>query len=235
MSLKSLTALIAGTLAFTICGSHNPAQAANISASTGIFTAGQLEAPGSPVGLGTSSISWGESSPPGGPSSSYSFTGRSNFTLPEDGTPTSLGVFTHNNFVLTLASNDLASATLTLNLSGDINKSFNFEMNHLETTNNPPAGVSCEAGGVAPCPDLVTFLNFFSEESVDIADQSFLLKILGFQRLGVITPGLVTAEGQPTSAEVIAQLTPAATAVPTPALLPGLIGFGMSIARKRKK
>lgn len=235
MSLKSLTALITSTLALTIWGSHTPAYAVNISSSNGTWISGQLEASGVPSGLGNSSISWGTSVTPGGQPSSYSFTGRDNFTLAEDGTPTSLGTFTHNNFTITLDSNDLASATLAVSLLGDINKDFTFTMNHLETVNTPPAGVSCEAGGNSPCPDSVTISNFQSTESIDINGQTFLLEILGFQQAGIITTNFLTQENQPNSAELIAQLTPAATAVPTPALLPGLIGFGMSIARKRKQ
>lgn len=211
------------------------ANAAQISTSTGRWISGQLEEPGSPAGIGSNAISWGTSNTPGGQPSSYRFDGRNDFTLPQDGTATSLGVFSHNNFVLTFASNDLASATLAVDLTGDINKTFTFLFNHLETTNNPPGTNNCEAGGVEPCPDLVSLSSFLSTESVNINGQDLLLEILGFQQEGVTTTSFLTLEDQSNEALLMARLTPTTTAVPTPALLPGLLGFGMSILRKRKQ
>jgi len=55
----------------------------------------------------------------------------------------------------------------------------------------------------------------------------------GLFSIGIVDIGDI--EGDSTLSLTNAQYDPAAAAIPTPALLPGLIGFGMSIVRKRKQ
>ncbi len=202
------------------------ANAANISSSTGIFTESTEGV--NVIGIGTNQLSWGVPSD-GGLQSSYRFDGMTNFDAPEDGSSFVLGNFVHNNFPV-VAGGAITSTNLAVELLGDLNRVFNFEIAHFET---PNGDAICAAGGSNPCPDLVSFTSLFSPETINLNDQNFLLEIVGFQQGGTTTPSFLTLENQTNSAELIGRLTPP-TAVPTPALLPGLVSLGLATLRKRR-
>ncbi|MFH7244509.1 MAG: THxN family PEP-CTERM protein [Spirulina sp.] len=221
--MKSLTtkAAVAAVATATALTLGSTAEAASISTG-GVWTTATPN--GAISGVGTNTISWGTPAESGGQKSSYVFAGRSTFTAPTDGTKFSLGEFTHNNFPIT--GTTLSEANLEVSLTGDISKVFNFVFKHIETPNNANP---CAEGGDQPCPDRVFLPSLFSQETVNIGGQDLFLKISGFEVDGVTTQSFLTKENQANTAFLVGQFTP----VPTPALLPGLIGMGIAALRKR--
>ncbi|MBE9063631.1 THxN family PEP-CTERM protein [cf. Phormidesmis sp. LEGE 11477] len=185
------------------------------------------------TGGGTNQISWGNPSNPSNSQSSYVFDGVSTMSNVADLTTSFLlGTFTHNNFPITGTSLD--SATLNVNLGLDtLSETFAFGFNHNETNNATP----CDPTGTTVCPDVVTFLNNSSStQSILLDGVEYALAISGFSTDGgaTLTSQFVTEEGQANNAQLFGQLTPA-TPIPTPAMLPGLVGMGIAAIRKRQR
>ena len=124
-------------------------------------------------------ISWGRSLN-GGPVSSYVFAPREELGVIAEN-PFVLGQFTHNNFAIGLPA--IEAVELGLNVRGsidgvafEIDPVFGFD--HFETPND---GFPCAAGGLNPCPDLVTLADGSDmSELVTVGGQDFTVVIEGF-------------------------------------------------------
>lgn len=238
LNLKSLGAASAVVLAF---GISTAAQAATVDTS-GVWS---NVSPASGIsGAGTSQISWGNPFPPNTLQSSYVFAGvtNENVTLPPAGGTSNLfdlGTFTHNNFPIT----GTTLSTTTLNIAANFvpggPQTFSFDFSHFETPNNANP---CAAGGVAPCPDLVSFLNNgVSNETITIGGEAYNLIVLGFRlNDGSIANTFLTAEGQVNTAILQGYLgkpgdPPPIDVVPEPLTMLGAgaaLGFGGFFKRK---
>ncbi|MEM7076691.1 MAG: THxN family PEP-CTERM protein [Pseudomonadota bacterium] len=189
---------------------------------------------------GTSEITWG--SDLGDGLSGYEFNAVTG--LPSVvGSPFDLGEFVHNNFPIGAPS--LESADLSVSITGNIdglafalNPVFSFT--HFETTNFPSG--SCAAGGVEPCPDLVTLVNSQDlTEVVNTPDGPLTLTILGFDTGSGPFSSFLTLEDESNFATLRAEFLapiPGTTVVPLPAagwmLLAGVGGLA-AFGRRRNK
>lgn len=175
-------------------------------------------------GNNTNQISWGNPANPQNAQSSYVFEGVSDTVDIDDliDAPFLLGEFTHNNFPIT--GTTLTSTTLNVDLNIDsFNQLFSFGFTHFET----PNGASpCAAGGVQPCPDLVSFPNGVSDQLINIDGVDYNLTLIGFSQHGPdnAVDEFLTLEAQSNTAGLYAQLT--AVETPEPASLLGMITVG---------
>ncbi|MEQ9356384.1 THxN family PEP-CTERM protein [Coleofasciculus chthonoplastes] len=189
---------------------------------------------GSINGENTNTISWGT-----GGTSSYVFDGVSETVDINDliNAPFLLGQFTHNNFPI--FDPVLQSATLNVDLSLDsFSQTFLFDFTHLETPNNASP---CEAGGVQPCPDLVSFPNEDSSQFITLDGVDYKLTLIGFSQngLGNAVDEFLTIENQSNTANLFAQLTEVETEnVPEPLTILGsatALGIGALLKRESSK
>lgn len=192
---------------------------------------------------GTSSARWGDPFTSGG-SSGYDFTPVASSTGEfAFGSTFTLGDFSHLNFPVfppSLTSIDLQitydailnDGTNTASVTG---LSSTFSFTHFETPND---GTPCAAGGVQPCPDLVTVLNNVgTNTTIELGGVEFQLFVTGFDLPSGNT--FLTEEGQTNTAPLLATISdkPPVSTVPVPAALPMLLSalgmFGV-ISRRRK-
>jgi hypothetical protein len=198
--------------------------------------------PTSLTGVGTSQISWGTPASGIG-KSSYIFKGvtAKPISLPSPGGISNifdLGTFTHNNFPI--FNNSITGATLNINANIEGNlQTFSFDFSHLETPNNANP---CAAGGVQPCPDLVSFLNNgVSSETINIAGEEYNLVLSGFLSSGVLVDEFLTLEGLANTAILQGKLVSndiITNPVPEPLTILGAssaLGFGAFFKRKLAK
>ncbi|MEA5509248.1 PEP-CTERM sorting domain-containing protein [Crocosphaera sp. UHCC 0190] len=113
-------------------------------------------------------------------------------------------------------------------------ETFSFDFSHFETPNN---GVPCAAGGVQPCPDLVSFLNNgASEQTINIGGDDYNLVITGFLSNGTVVSDFLTLEGVANSAILQGKLVSTSMQpVPEPLTILGAsaaVGFGGLFKRK---
>ena len=213
------------------------AQAAVLT-TNGIWTAAE---PGNAIGLnglGSDQLRWGLTFR-GNPQSGYGFQGvtDSSITLPTaGGAPVlfEIGTFTHYNRPIYFDGIDSATLSVAFALDGPggslMAGSLDFVFSHLETLNYPGRGVSCEAGGVAPCPDLVEISSAAATQYFVAEGISYRYDVVGFLVDGVPTSQFLTGEHRNTSAILMGQITkqrPVATNLPAPNSL-ALFGLGLA-------
>ncbi len=143
------------------------------------------------------------------------------FTAGDDFT---LGTFTHNNFPIFAPS--LESADLSVDIEGTFSDgtestSFSltsvFSFDHFETPNNVS---TCAAGGVSPCPDLVTpTQNAGASTTLQIGDNILGFNLSGFQVEGENFDSFLTLENQANSADLRASFSVRPSLVPAPSTL----------------
>lgn len=190
-------------------------------------------------GLTTNAISWGTTTPSGGPQSGYTFVGAA---PPTQGpflsdTVFTLGDFTHDNFPIN-SGTSITAATLEVTTdftiggtAGSLTSQFIFD--HFETPNDP-AGAPCAAGGPEPCGDLVTpTLNVGASDSLTIDGVDYFVSVTGFS----MGASFLTAENASNTATLLGTFTADVAAIPLPAagwmLLAGV--GGLAALRRRKK
>jgi hypothetical protein len=197
--------------------------------SSGFWTESELSNNNSASGDGTDTISWGVPATNDG-QSSYNFTGLSNGSLTV-GQAFDFGTFTHNNFPIFAPSLESAKLNVNLDILGATSQTFSFLFDHFETPNNANP---CAAGGVSPCPDLVSFPNNTSEQTIEIGGEEYNLTLLGFNGVDEF----LTLENQANEAILSGKLTkvvPPET-VPEPMALLGLVSVGgVATLLKRKQ
>ena len=213
------------------------AQAAVLTTS-GIWTAAE---PGNAVGLnglGSDQLRWGLTYG-GNPQSGYGFQGvtGSAITLPTaGGAPVlfEIGTFTHYNRPIYYDSIDSATLSVAFELDGARGSlmagSLDFVFGHLETPNYPGRGVSCAAGGVAPCPDLVEISGAAASQYFVAEGMTYRYDVIGFLVDGVPTSEFLTDEYRDNSAILMGQIT---KQLPVPTNLPvsnSLALFGLGLA-----
>jgi len=191
-------------------------------------------------------ISWG--TPADGAPSSWVFTGASISPSLSDvlaGVPQPLGVFTHNNFVITAATAGFFGADLRLNilvdLDGDtineIDVNFGpFGFDHEETPNSgDPLNCDPVGLGMTACPDVVDIPTALEGIPFTFMGMNFEFFLAGFQPSGggAITTQFVTEEGLVNNATLFGQVRKVPE--PTTPLLLGLGLLGLGVIRKRKK
>jgi hypothetical protein len=238
MSSKSVVAAAALLVAVSASALAAPVTI-NITSVTGVWSSGTTDAPGVPLGLGTSQISWGVPAPPNTLQSSYSFAGNAPQLGLGVGSVFTLGTFTHNNFPIFAPS--LLTATLDVTIVGTaqnggvvpINHVQSFNFTHNETTN-----------GCSPLPgcanDIVTVANNFGgSQPINIDGTDYVFSFTGFLVGGNPFVQFSTVEEQSNSAFMQGSFIQLAS-VPGPvagAGLPGLVlAFGGTLAwwRRRK-
>ncbi|NET56308.1 MAG: PEP-CTERM sorting domain-containing protein [Symploca sp. SIO2E6] len=225
MNTFTLTAIVGLGLAL----SASSATAASLNTS-GTWT--NTEPALSISGEGTNTISWGT-----GGTSSYVFEGVSTTVEIDDliDTPFLLGQFTHNNFPIFPPS--LESATLNIDFSLDsFNQTFSFDFTHFET---PNSDTPCAAGGVQPCPDLVSFPNEGSSQLITLDGIDYNFTLIGFSQNGPdnAVNEFLTLENQTNTADLFAKLTEVqeVETVPEPAGLLGILALGGGIVTLKRK
>ncbi len=165
------------------------------------------------TGVGTNHLAWGQPSlaNPTGEPSSYSFEGVSETVAIDDLIEDTflLGEFTHNNRAIVATGGFLTSANLEVDLSIDaFSQVFSFNFAHSETVNFNVDGI-CPAGGIEPCPDVVSFPDAVSEQFIILDGVEYNLTLVGFSQDGgsTLVEEFLTLEQAGNTAGLYARLT----------------------------
>ena len=232
--------LVPTIIGAALCASLLTSAQAAVLTTSGIWTAAE---PGNAVGLnglGSDQLRWGLTYG-GNPQSGYGFQGvtGSAITLPTaGGAPVlfEIGTFTHYNRPIYYDSIDSATLSVAFELGGPggslMAGSLDFVFGHLETLNYPGRGVSCAAGGVAPCPDLVEISGAAASQYFVAGGMTYRYDVIGFLVDGVPTSEFLTEEYRDNSAILMGQITrqpppPVTTNLPAPNSL-ALFGLGLA-------
>lgn len=153
-----------------------------------------------------------------------------NFSTPAESV-FNVGTLTYRNGTTDLSTSFDGDFPLSIALNfttpGGINKNFNFLFNILNTPNT--------TGDPVLDGDRLQFsASGLTSDSFSVGGINYTLRLLGFSNDGgaSIVSQFNSPEGATASASLYGQIT--TETIPTPALLPGLIGFGLGIWRKRK-
>lgn len=230
--------LVPTIIGAALCASLLTAAQAAVLTTNGIWTAAE---PGNAVGLnglGSDQLRWGLTFG-GNPQSGYGFQGvtSSAITLPTAGeVPVlfELGTFTHYNRPIYYDGIDGATLSVAFELDGPggtlMASSLDFVFRHLETLNYPGSGVSCEAGGLAPCPDLVEISGGGATQYFVAEGITYRYDVIGFLADGVPISEFLTKEHRNNSAILMGQITKQLP-VPTNLLAPNSLAvFGIGLA-----
>ena len=232
---RRLVPTIIGT---ALCASLLTSAQAAVLTTSGVWTAAE---PGNAVGLnglGSDQLRWGLTYG-GNPQSGYGFQGvtGSAITLPAAGGASvlfELGTFTHYNRPIYYDGIDGATLSVAFALDGPggslMASSLDFVFRHLETLNYPGRNTSCEAGGVAPCPDLVEISGAAATQYFVAEGTTYRYDVIGFLANGVPISELLTKEHRNNSAILMGQITkqpPVPTNLPAPNSL-ALFGLGLA-------
>lgn len=188
-------------------------------------------------GLNSNAISWGTTTPSGGPQSGYTFVGVAPpATAPfSSDTVFTLGDFTHDNFPIN-AGTSITGATLDVTtdftiggVAGSLTSQIIFD--HFETPNDASP---CPGGDGIPCGDIVTpTLNVGASDSLTIDGVDYFVSVTGFN----MGASFLTAENASNTATLLGTFTADVAAIPLPAagwmLLAGV--GGLAALRRRKK
>jgi len=238
--MLAITRLLPTILGAALCASLLTSAQAAVLTTSGIWTAA---APGNAVGLnglGSDQLRWGLTYG-GNPQSGYGFQGvtGSAITLPTaGGAPVlfEIGTFTHYNRPIYYDGIDGATLSVAFELDDPggslMTGSLDFVFGHLETLNYPGRGVSCAAGGVAPCPDLVEISGAAASQYFVADGMTYRYDVIGFLVDGVPTSEFLTEEYRDNSAILMGQITkqpprPVPTNLPVPNSL-ALFGLGLA-------
>ena len=202
---------------------------------------------GNAAGSGTSAIDWGVAAY-GGSNSGFSFAGNSTGF---DSGSTVVGTFTHRNSTIQSNSPILQSASLTLNVAGDLmGQSFDFNWDlsllHNETANE---AATCPFG-IQPCGDIVSF-GELAQKSFEVTSgatiYTLLIEGLFDAPNGIRITELQTPEVMSKYAYLLASLStrpapgttsggPEVPSVPLPAGAPLLLaGLGAMVFVRRRR
>ncbi|MEO1297793.1 MAG: THxN family PEP-CTERM protein [Cyanobacteria bacterium J06636_16] len=209
MNLRNVTVTLSAiALGFSV--STKVANAASLSTS-GVWS--DLTGDVIVTGIDTSQLSWGQPSSlnPTGEPSSYRFAGVSK-TVDINNLIDSnfrLGEFTHNNREILATGGFLTSAKLEVDLRIDtFSQVFSFNFAHSETINFNADGI-CPEGGMEPCPDVVSFPDSVSEQSITLDGVEHNLTLVGFSQDGgsTLVEAFLTLEQASNTAGLYARLT----------------------------
>ena len=184
-------------------------------------------------GVGTDTISWGNST--GSGQSSWVFSGVSdNLGTDFEGDVFKLGTFTHDNNPI--RNYNFTGADLSIDLQivngTTYTQSFDFTFGHLETPNRAP----CNPAGSPECPDVVTIPLATAHETLLISGQAYNLTIVGFSDSpgGSIVTQFITDEKKSNRAMLYGSLSQSPIPEPSAALLfaVGALVVGRSLRRK---
>ena len=174
------------------------------------------------TGEESSQLFWGETSTfdTTGEQSSYVFDGVVETVNINDLVNNSflLGEFTHNNRPITATGGFLTSATLDVALNIEtFSQIFSFHFVHNETINLGIDGI-CPAGGVEPCPDVVSFPDSVAEQFITLDDVEYTLTLVGFSQDGgtTLVDEFLTLEQASNTAGLYAGLTALEMPEPSP-------------------
>ncbi|MFG6094977.1 THxN family PEP-CTERM protein [Leptothoe sp. ISB3NOV94-8A] len=220
---KRNAVVVAGAVVLGL-GVVGSAQAIAVSLQTSGTFEDTVDVDGNAVaGEGTNEITWGI--PLDQQVSGYKFEG---INLNEQDITESflLGNFTHYNYPIFPPSLEKTDLNLALQIGVETFKSI-FEIDHFET---PNSATSCTAGGVALCPDLVTFTSLLNtESSFQLDEKTYNLQILGFSTDGgnTITETFLTLENQTNTASLYGQFQVVEPVeVSEPRSMLGILAFG---------
>jgi lamin tail-like protein len=147
----------------------------------------------SATGLNTEHVTWGQTS---GNKSGYMFRGGT-VDVKLDGSEFTLGTFTHENFPISMPTQEF-DVDLRVNVAFEdgTTSAFSFRFHHNET---PNVGSSPE--------DLVDLPTFISPETVMVDGEQYKVLISGFKQNGAIVRQFVSPENGSNSADVVALFT----------------------------
>jgi hypothetical protein len=179
---------------------------------------------------GLSTARWGGGAQPSG----YDFASTTTpFNALTNGTPFSLGTFTHQNFPIP-AGTSPTSIDLALTLGNIINVNTTFSFTHNETSNTQSPATNPANN------DLVTIANPIVNFPFTYAGDNYFFNLVGFSTDGgaTTTTSFSTVETQANTATLYARITTTAQSTPdagSSLLLLGLSLLGVGVLKKCKK
>ncbi|WP_331743560.1 lamin tail domain-containing protein [Kitasatospora sp. NBC_01300] len=152
--------------------------------------------PANVSGLNTGHITWGV--PVAGGKSGYLFSGGT-IDAETDGSETTLGTFTHQNFPIMGGGINQFDVDLVVRIrfeEDDKDRNFSFRFHHFETPNDGPTP-----------DDEVDLPTRVSPENVTIDGEKYAAVITGFKRNGEIVNKFLSPENGANSADIVAVLS----------------------------